>query len=92
MSAQKTAERVSIDGLELYHTFRGYDSDIEVYTITTDNITYSLYRKPNEQDWQCDWSKSYNCQPISLDADTTNKDEMLSAFVTMLKSASTSGH
>ena len=92
MAAEKTVEYVNIDGLDLIHTYRGYDTNIEVYTHTTDNITYSLYRKPSETIWRCDWSKSYNNKPISLSADATDLDSMLKAFVTMIRDRSSSAH
>ena len=85
MAIEKVLETVTVDGLDLYYTYRGYNNDIEVYTLTKDNVTYSLYQKPNESEWHCDWSKSYNCQLIDLEADATNKDAMLKAFVAMLK-------
>ena len=92
MTAEKTVEYVNVDGLDIIHTYRGYNTDIEVYTYTTDNITYSLYRKPHETVWHCDWSKSYNNQPIPLHADATDVDAMLKAFVAVIKSRSASGH
>lgn len=92
MTAEKTVNYVTIDGLDLIHTYRGYNTDIEVYTYTTDNITYSLYRKPHETVWRCDWSKSYANQPIQLKADATDVDSMLKAFVAIIKSRSTESH
>ena len=86
------AETVTIDGMTLYHTHRGYNQDIEAYTRTQDNITYSLYRKPNESIWRCDWSKSYNNQPIELAANPTDGEGMLKAFVALLKAAQVTAH
>jgi len=86
MSREKIYEPVTIDGEEIFHTYRGYNTDIEVYTFQEHNRTYSLYLRPGEQAWKCDWTASYNCQPIELEADPTNKDAMLKAFVAYKKS------
>ena len=92
MSSEKLNELVEVDGLSLRHTYRGYDGNIEVYTAQAGNKTYSLYRKPNETTWQCDWSASYNCQPVELDANASDKDAMLKALVAHLKSLEHAGH
>jgi hypothetical protein len=85
MSQQKIFESVVVDGVELYHTYRGYNNDIEVYGCTMSSRTFSLFRRPEENRWRCDWTTSYNNQPIDLPADPTNKEAMLKAFVAYLK-------
>jgi len=92
MTTEKVSEKMTVEGLEIFHTYRGYNNEIEVYTQTVNDTTYSLYRKPDETAWHCDWSRSYNCQPISLEADPTDKEATLKAFVALLKSASKKGH
>lgn len=92
MPTEKIYEPMTVDGVEVFHTYRGYNNDIEAYTSQVDNKTYSLYRKPNETRWYCDWTASYNCQPIELDADPTDKEAMLKAFAAMLKSVRKSAH
>jgi hypothetical protein len=85
-SSAKAIESLTVEGVELFYTYRGYDNDIETYTAQAGNKTYSLYRKNNEGVWRCDWTSSYNCQPITLDADANDKEAMLKAFAAMLKS------
>ena len=85
MSQAKLFESVVVDDFELYHTYRGYNGDIEVYGCQVGNRIFSLFRRPDENYWHCDWTTSYNNQPIELDADPTNKDAMLKAFVAYLK-------
>jgi len=92
MSTQKIYEPVLVDGVELFRTYRGYQNEIEVYTCQAGNRTYSLYHKPDEAGWRCDWTTSYNCQPIELGAQPTDKEAMLKAFAALLKSLSTSAH
>ena len=93
MSTEKIYESVTVDGLQVFHTYRGYNNDIEVYTTQAGDKTYSLYRQPNQTTWQCDWTASYNCQPILLTADPGDKEAMLKAFAAMLRSLQKiSGH
>ena len=92
MPDQKMGEAVTIEGVDLIHTYRGYDNDIEVYTAQAGNRTYSLYRKANETTWKCDWTTSYNCQPVDLSANPGDKEATLKAFVALLKSLQHSGH
>lgn len=92
MAAQKLFERLTIAGVELIHTYRGYHDDIEVYTAQVGDKTYSLYRKPNETAWRCDWTASYNCQPIDLEADPTDREAMLQAFAALVKSLQQAAH
>ncbi len=93
MPTQKIYESVIIDDLEIFHTYRGYNNDIEVYTAQAGAKTYSLYRKPNRTTWHCDWTTSYNCQPLLLEAAPDDKEAMLKAFAAMLRSLQeTSGH
>ena len=87
----KTLEALTVAGVALLHTYRGYNKDIETYTAQAGNKTYSLYRKNNESTWHCDWTASYNCQPIDLGVDASNKDAMLNAFASLLKSLQHSG-
>lgn len=92
MLSEKIYERVIVDGVEVFHTRRGTHDEIEVYTAQAGNKTYSLYCRPNETAWRCDWTSSYNCQPISLDAGPGDKEAMLKAFAALLKSRQHAAH
>jgi hypothetical protein len=85
MSQQKIFESLVVDGVELYHTYRGYNGDIEVYGYSLSNRTFSLFKRPGDNTWRADWTTSYDNQPIELEADATNKDAMLKAFAAYLK-------
>ncbi len=81
----KVYEAVPVDGVELVHTFRGYNDEVEVYTFQADSVTYNLYKKEGEPEWHADWVTSYHIEPIALDADPRNTQAMLKAFAAMLK-------
>lgn len=76
---------ITVDGVELAHTFRGHYKDIEVYAYQAGPKTYSLFKKQGEAIWRCDWAASYQIQPIELQADPKNLQAMLTAFVQLLK-------
>ena len=92
MTAEKLNELIEVDGLTLQHTYRGYYDEVEVYTTQANNKVYSLYRRPDQATWQCDWTASYNCQPVDLKADASDIEAMLKAFAAHLKSLQSAGH
>ncbi len=81
----KVYEAVTVDGVEVIHTFRGYNDEVEVYTFQAENVTYNLYKKQGDSEWHCDWVTSYHIEKIELDADPRDAQAMLKAFVAMLK-------
>lgn len=80
-------ERKTIDGVELIHTYRGHNLEIEVYYYQDGPRTYNLFKKKGDQKWRCDWVTSHNHQEIELEADPTDLNAMLKAFVDMLKTS-----
>lgn len=78
-------EAVTIDGVEFYHTFRGHNEAVEVYTYQADNVTFNLYKPANDRHWHCDWVTSYHQEAIPLPGDTENTGSMLRAFAAILK-------
>lgn len=80
-----TLDRKTVDGVELLHTYRGHNLEIEVYYCQDGPRTYNLFRKKGDQAWRCDWVTSHSHHEVELEANPTDLDAMLKAFVAMLK-------
>lgn len=85
-------EPIVVDGLELHHTFRGHYKEVEVYTYQSGPKTYSLYKPKANNTWRADWATSYQIKDISLDANSSDQDAMLKAFVAAIKEMETESH
>lgn len=81
-----------VNGVELYHTYRGREGEVEVYTRQDGPKTYSLFKKKDDQEWRCDEVTSHSHREITLDADPADLDAMLKAFADMLKSKGIPAH
>ncbi|MFQ5613300.1 MAG: hypothetical protein ACE5H9_14325 [Anaerolineae bacterium] len=79
-------EKEVVNGLELYHTFRGHQHEVEVYTFQDGPKTYNLFKKKGDSQWRCDWVTAHSWGEITLDAPPTDLQAMLHAFAEMLKS------
>jgi hypothetical protein len=79
-------ERITVNDVELIHTHRGYNDEIEVYYFQNGPRTYNLFKKKGDQGWRCDWVTSHSQTEVDLEADATDLDAMLRAFTAMLKS------
>jgi hypothetical protein len=81
-----TYERITVNDVELIHTQRGYNDEIEVYYFQDGPRTYNLFKKKGDQEWRCDWVTSHSHTQVNLEAEPTDLDAMLKAFTAMLKS------
>ncbi len=81
----KLYEAVTVDGVDIAHTFRGHNDTVEVYCYQAGNVTYSLYKKAEGAPWHCDWVTSYYEETIDLPANADDAQAMLTAFAAMLK-------
>jgi len=74
-----------VNGVEVFHTFRGHHNEVEVYTRQVGHVTYSLYKPNGETAWQCDGTTSYHTEIINLEANPADEAAMLNAFTEMLR-------
>lgn len=81
-----TLERKVINGIELIHTYRGHNLDVEVYAYQAGPRTYNLFKRKGDRDWRCDWVTSHSQAEVALKADPGDLEAMLEAFTTMLRS------
>jgi hypothetical protein len=81
-----TYEKKIINDVEVHHTFRGHEGEVEAYSVQIGPKTYSLYKLKGGRAWQCDWMTAHHWEDIQLDADPTDLEAMLDAFTQMLHS------
>lgn len=79
-----TFEPIVVNGIELHHTFRGHNLEIEVYTYQDGPTTYSLYKRKDAGAWRCDAMNAHHWEDIHLDADPADLEAMLEAFAAVI--------
>jgi hypothetical protein len=84
--AMTTYERTTVNGIQLIHTYRGNDLEIEVYYHQDGPKTYNLFKRKEDREWRCDWVTSHSHHEVALDADPTDLSAMLQAFTAMIGS------